>query len=840
MREARVVRLRIARLIRNLVRRDRIDRDLDDEIRAHVEMLVEEKIAAGISEREARREARIELGGIDQVKENVREVRMGALLEQLSQDVHYGLRMMRKNPGFTLVVVLTLALGTGANTAIFSVVNGVLLRPLPYKDPSRLVMIWHDNAKTQKTQDWMGYQTFLDIRDQSKSFSGMSGVSPVWRFNLSTDDGPVALQGYWVSASFFSLLGKEPELGRAFTGEEDKQSGSPLVMISHRLWQTNFGSDPNILNKSIIIDNQSVQVVGVMPAGFRFLDDADLWAPLGQNPFIPRGPRGVRIVSVLGRLAPGATISRARAEVEAIDGRLAQAYPDTNQDLGATVLGLQEQIVGTVRAALLVLLAGVAFVLLIACANVANLLVARAAAREREMSVRAALGAGRWRLVRQLLTESELLGFTLGASLLAGLLFGLMPAIHVLKTNLRESLKEGGRSALLHGGSRKVLIVSEVALALMMLIGAGLALRSFEKLMNVNPGFNPEHVLTMQIDLPPSYVSGSDRRAAFYRELFSRIEVLPGVKAVGGVTRLPLGPGVTTKIEIEGRPVSAGQEPELEFRRASDHYFEAMEIALKSGRVFNEQDIPTSAPAVIVNQTAAERFWPNENPLGRRVRFASDSSAPWSTIVGVVADVKHFGLDRPAPPEMYIAFNQGPPGGPVIAIRTSTDPASIISAVRHEVRSLDKQTGISKVAPMDKIVSDSTSQRRFQMFLLAAFAIVALSLAAVGIYGVMSYAVAQRTHEIGIRMALGAGRGEVFRLVVGQGMRLASAGIALGLVGAFAVTRFMQTLLFEVKPADPLTFGGVAILLGTVAFIACYVPARRAARVDPMIALRCE
>lgn len=855
-----------------------MERDLDEEMHAHLEMLIDEKLAAGMGLRDADRAARLELGAVDLVKARVREVRMGAMLEQVWQDSRYAIRMLRKNPGFTVVAVVTLALGIGANTAIFSVVNGVLLRALPYRDPSRLAMIWHNNTREQKSQDWMAHQTLLDLREQNTSFEDVAGMTLLWRFGLATDEGQETLQGYWVSAQFFSLLGVEPARGRAFLPEDDKAGGTPAAILSHHLWQNTFGADPNIIGRTITLDGRAMPVVGVMPLGFRFMDDADLWMPLGQNPFVSRGPRSVRIVSAIGRLRAAATLSQARAETGAIAAQLAQAYPDTNSGLDLSVVRLHEQIVGKVRPALLVLLGAVGFVLLITCTNVANLLVARATARETEIAVRMALGGGRGRLVRQLLTESvvlglaggaaglvlalaglrllrsvgpaelprmqeisidgSVLGFTLAIAVFTGVIFGLLPAFQVLRANLGTSLKGGSRATRGGGRSRSVLAVTEVALALVMLVGAGLMIRSFTRLMRVDPGFNSDHLLTLQMDVPPAYGATPEKRIALYHEIFERLEALPGVKSAGGVTRLPLGAGSTTKLDIEGRPVATGEEPEVEFRRASTHYFQAMGIPLRDGRTFTEQD-STAAPRVaVINEVAAKRFWPGEDPMGRHVRFSGDSNAPWFTVVGIVGDVKHFGLDLQAPAELYMTFDQGPPGGPRFAIRTSADPASLITAVRSELRAIDKQIAISQLETMDEIVSKSTADRRFQALLLGAFAVLALALAMIGIYGVMAYGVAQRSHELAIRIALGAGRSDVIRLVLGQGMRLVIIGLAIGLAGALGLTRFLRTLLFETAPTDPITFAGVSILLALVALLACYVPARRASRVDPIAGLR--
>ena len=868
--------------------------EIVEELAQHLEERYDELRAGGATEEEAAGSALLELSDGELLAQELRRVErqvtaepagLGAkrrnLMEDLRHDLRYGVRILIKNPGFTLVALLTLALGIGANSAIFSVVNSVLLRPLPYHQPDRLVMVWHNNTKEGKPDDFIAYPSFLDLRAQSQRLEDAAALTPLWRFVLPGSDGHEQVDGHWVSSSFFQVLGVQPLKGRGFTANEDRPGGVPAVIVSYRLWRNHFDGDPNILGRAVPLNNSAAPIVGVMPPGFRFLDDVDLWAPLSQNPFLERG-RGVRLLRMVGRLAPGATVAQAQAEMEGIAGRLERAYPDTNTGLGARVIALDDQLVGGIRLALLVLMAGVGCVLLIACVNVASLLVARAAAREKEIALRSALGAGRLRLVRQFLTESvvlallggaggllcafwglrllrglsppglprvdeisldgAVLGFTLLVSLLAGLVFGLLPALQLSRGSLQESLKEGGRTTATGGTSRirNVLAVAEMALALALLVAAGLLIRSFARLIHVDPGFRSDHVLTMQLSVPSSY-SQPGQRLALYKEMFARLEALPGVASAGGVTRLPLGAGVTTTLEIEGRPVSPGEQPEIEFRRASTHYFAAMGIPLRTGRVFTERDTAAAPPVAVITEGAARRFWPGENPIGRRVRFLpGGSDAPWYTIVGVVGDVKHFGLDAEARPELYMHFDQGPPGGPLLAIRTSGDPTNLAAAARRELRRLEKELVISRVKTMTELVSESVAQRRFHALLLGGFAAVALALAAVGIYGVMAHAVTQRTHEIGVRMAMGAQPGDVFRLVIGQGMLLALLGVGIGLVSALGVTRFLERLLFGVEPMDLLTFGAAALFLSAVAFVACYVPARRATRVDPMAALRYE
>ncbi len=799
------------------------------------------------------------------------------------QDIRYGFRMLAKSPGFTAVAVATLALGIGANTAIYSVVNAVLLRPLPYDAPDRLALVWHTNPnKDEGTTDYVSYPSFLDFRRESTTFEEMAGATPPWSLVLSGDGEPERVSAQFVSWSFYKLLGTRPILGRAFLESED-QPGQPLAaVLSHRLWQRRFGSDPHVLGRTITIDGQPVTVVGVMPPGFYFLEDVDLWTQLSGNPVIGRG-RGVRIARVLARLSPAADLSQAGGEMETIARQLQQEYPATNAGLGASVVSLHEHIVGNSRTALVVLLGVVGFVLLIACANVTNLLLARATSRGREIAVRTALGATRPRLLRQLLTESVLLAvlggaagvvlaawaadlirglgpaglpradevgidphvlaFTTVLSLLTGLLLGLAPALHMTGAHVYEKLKEGGRgpSASGRGTLRNMLVISEVALALVLLAGAGLMIRSLARLLDVSPGFDARHLLTLQISLPDTTYAQPARRAGFYTELFSRIEALPGVEASGGVTRIPLREGVTTKLDIQGHAVAPGAQPEVEFRRASARYFRAMGIPVVKGRALEDQDTPESRLVAVINETAARRFWPGEDPIGGRVRFfGSDPNLPWWTIVGVVGDVKHFGLDSAPRPEVYMHFGQGPPISPFIAVRTSVDTTGLTATVRDTIRAIDRDVVIYNVATMPDLIRGSMVQRRFNTLAVGLFAAIALTLAALGIYGVLSYSVRQRTHEIGVRMALGAAHGDVVKLVLKQGLALVLIGVLTGLPAALALTRLLTSMLYEVAATDPPTFIVVPLILLVVALLATYLPARRATRVDPMIALRHE
>ncbi len=806
-------------------------------------------------------------------------------MQTLWQDLRYGARMLLNRPVFTIVSVLTLALGIGANTAIFSVINAVILRPLPFYEPQRLVMLWGTNARANEQQQPASFDDFYDFQRQAQSFSGIAAASPQWSLVLSGGGEPEQLFGQYISSHLPALLGVQPMLGRPFLPDEDRAGGARVALLSHSLWQRYYASDPNIVGKTISLNGGSTTVVGVMPPGFQFLDAAEVWLPLAQNLFLTRG-RGVRLLNVIGRLKPGSTLAQAGADMSTVTRNLAAQYPNTNSDVGARLVSVHEQVTGKVRLALWLMFGAVALVLLIACANVANLTLARAAARRKEIAVRAALGAGRARLLRQLLTESVLLallgsafgvllavwgidalmtlnplqlprynpvgvdatvlGFTLLAALLTGVFFGLAPAWQAAKLDLHTSLKDGGRTAA-EAGMRRMsnwLVVAEMALALVLLIGAGLLIRSFTQLLQVNPGFNTERVLTMQVLLPQTAYAQPQQRINFFQELETRLKALPEVSGVGMATRLPLLSAlnnVTSTLDIESRPLPAGQRPEIDFRRASTDYFQTLGIPLLKGRTLTEADVANSTGAVVINEALAKRFWPGEDPLGKHLRTGpSSDQAPWQTVVGVVGNIRHLTLELEPRPELYYHTNSNPPTGPVFVIRTKGDPHNVIAAARAQVRQLDRNLPVANVSTMEQLVAQSLVQRRFAMLLFGIFAGLALVLAGVGIYGVVSYSVAQRTQEIGVRMALGAARSDVLRLVLGQGMKLALLGVTIGLGLAVALTRLMQNLLFGVRATDPLTFGLIALLLASVALLACYIPARRATKVDPLVALRYE
>lgn len=807
-------------------------------------------------------------------------------MESVFKDISYGLRSLLKHPMFTAIAIVTLALGIGANTAIFTVVNAVVLRPLPYQDSERLAMLW--TTKDTNQEQAFSFGDYNDLKSQATSFSALGGASPLWNFILTGDGEPEPIQGMYVSANMFELLRVAPEKGRGFTADEDRMGGPPVVIISHALWERRFGGDPNALGKTMTISGTTATVIGIMPAQFQLLDPAaEVWAPLRQNQFASSA-RQVRLLSVVGRLNDGVQVGEANAELTAIAGRLESAYPDSNRGVGLRLVPLHQQVTGKVRPALLLLFGAVGLVLLIACANIINLMLVRSASRHREIAVRAALGASRMRLLRQLLTESitlsvlggaagiligawgvnallalnpiklpqynkigvdmTVLAFTLIASVITGIVFGLAPAWQTLRVDLNSALKEGGRGAVLETGQRRlsrVLVIAEMAMAMVLLIGAGLLLRSFAHLLDVKPGFTTENLLTMQLGLPNAAYQEPQKRAAFMQQLETSLRGAPEVASVGVVTRLPLMStlnNVTTYLAIEGREVPAGERPEIDFRRASTGYFQTMGIPLLSGRVVTEQDVANNSSFVMINEAMAKRFWSGEDPVGKRIStiVSSGQQIPWQTIVGVVGNVRHLGLDIEPRPEIYYHTNTQPPFGPVVVVRTTSDPKRLISIARAKVRELDRNVPISNVNTMEQLVQQSVAQRRFGMFLLGIFALLALVLAAIGIYGVVSYSVTQRTQEIGVRMALGANASDVLKMVLRSGMSLALIGVGLGLVGAFGLTRLMSKLLFEVTPTDVTTFALVSVGLTVVALLACYLPARRAMKVDPLEALRYE
>ncbi|MCM3870998.1 MAG: ABC transporter permease [Pyrinomonadaceae bacterium] len=800
-------------------------------------------------------------------------------METLLKDIRYGVRSLLKRPGFTAVAIITMALGIGVNSAIFSVINAVLLRPLPYDEPER-VMTFRSN------------QSVLDLADveaQSRAFSKFGGLV-AQPLDYTAGGEPVQFKVGMVTSGFFQTLGVQPERGRFITADDDKTGGSHVVMISHELWQREFGGDQQIIGKTIQLSGNVYTIIGVMPAGFDTpREHTEAWVPVRVGNPVAANFRGVHFLRTYGRLATGMSLEQARAEMQVIDQNLATQYPEHNKNRNTVLIPLHERIVGESRTPLLVLFAAVSLVLLIACANFANLLLARAAEREREFTIRAALGAGRWRLIRQLLTESVLiavaggavavllavwgtnlliamkpenlprleeigvdarvLAFTFGLSLLTGVIFGLLPAWAASRSGVNEALKEGGRSASAGGAKqrlRSTFVVVELAVALILLVGAGLLIKTFWQLRSIETGFNPDRLLTMRVDLPEARYKEIDKQMQFRTRVLEGLNSLPGVKA-SMISELPLsGDALDHNFLIDGRPpIAPGDEPSLETRSVIGDYFRTMQIPLRSGRDFGPQDSleVENAPLVgIANEALVRQYFPGEDPLGKRIRWASGPPTRWMTIVGVVGDVKHFGLDLPEQPAFYTPYAQAAPWKRwmMVVARTQSDPAAMANAVKDQIWRVDSQLPLTKIQTMEEVAAASFAARRFNMLLLAIFAGLALALAAVGIYGVMSYAVTQRTQEIGIRMALGAQAGDVLKLIVRNGMILTLIGTVVGLAGAFALTRLMATMLFGVTPTDVGTFATVSLVLIVVAFLACYLPARRATKVDPIIALRYE
>ncbi|MEK6303158.1 MAG: ABC transporter permease [Acidobacteriota bacterium] len=821
-------------------------------------------------------------------------------METFLHDIRYSFRMLRKSPGFTAVATLTLALGIGANSAIFSVVNALLLRPLPFKDPDRLVRIWGKFEKDGIPKNWISEPELIDLNQMSESFEDIaayqgSGV------NLTGNQDPVRINAAFVNASLFPVLGINATLGRTFSADEDQPGRNKVALLGHNLWQSRFASNPNVIGESIGINGENYTVLGVMPAGFQFPDQDDVWLPLAIDRNKP-DDRGSHSLEVVAKLKPGYTPEQAGVELNNIATTLQERYPNNyspDGGFGFFFVPMLDELVGKLRPALWVLVGAVGFVLLIACVNVANLLLSRAGARAKEFAVRAALGAGRGRLVRQLITESLLLsligsalglalawtavrlfvalgppdiprmseisldwrvaGFSLFVSILTGLVFGLAPALQASKPDLQDALKEGGRGST--GGRhrlRNVLVVSEVAIALVLLVGAGLMIKSFGKLLDLDLGFRSGKTLTMRLSLPSTKYKEDAQQAAFYRQLLERVRVLPGVESASVISHLPLSGSYSSgSTAVENAEVEEGLRHfqgipyiEADRRSVSADYFSTLGIALKEGRLLTEADNETAPPVAVVDELFQRRFWPNGSAVGKRfiAQFNDGKDIKWGQIVGVVAHVRHYGIDQvkqyglaqEGREQVYFPYLQRPNDRMYLAVRTGMEPLSLAGAVRGEVLALDKDQPVYDVKSMDQLVSSSLAERQLNMVLLGGFSLIALLLAAVGIYGVMSYSVAQRTHEMGIRMALGAKQSNVLSLVVRQGMTLALAGVAAGLVGAFALTRLMTSLLYGVSTTDPLTFGAIAVILTGVALVACLVPARRATKVDPMIALRYE
>ncbi len=824
-------------------------------------------------------------------------------MNSILQDLKYSIRTLAKSPGFTAVAILTLALGIGANTAIFSVVNAVLLRPLAYKDSATLVNIWGKLDKEGIPQNWISEPEYYDLLDKTQSFAEIGGFFLGGSGNLTgSSSPPVQVTAGETTASLFPLLGLHPFMGRTFAADENQPGHNHVAMLSYALWRSQFGGDSSILGKNIQIDRESYSVVGIMPPDFALGGKQDLWIPMPLDRAKPRN-RGSHMMQVIARPKPGVTLPQASAELNRFATQLGLDYPTFygrgNTGWGMYLVPVKEQLVGKVRPALLVLLGAVAFVLLIACANVANLLLAQASSREKELAVRAAMGAGRWRLIRQLLTESLLLSliggafglviaywgvgalralvpenfprfgdihvdpmvlvFTSAISLCTGLIFGLAPAWHVARTDPHDALCESGRGSSAGGATRRLrglLVVSEIALAVLLLVGAGLLIRSFRQLLEVNPGFQTSHLLTMELSLPQGPYPDGLPVQSFYKQLLDRVRAVPGVQSAGAVSEMPLSDAYSSGT-VAAEESSASDLPrapefgnlpymEIDYRTATNGYFQAMEIPLVRGRLFTDADNADAPLVALVDPDFARRFWPGQDPIGKRISIdAVPNSKPpaprFRTVVGVVGHVKHYALDTQGREQAYFPHAQIDYARDMyLAVRTPLDPASVTNSIREQVSAMDKDMPIFNISTMDARLSQSVTQPRLNLTLLVVFALLALLLAAVGVYGVMAFAVTQRTREIGIRMALGAQQGRILRQLLLDGGRLVILGLCLGLAASLALARLMASMLFGVKPADPFTFAVVAAVLAAVALLACYIPARRAMRVDPMVALRYE
>jgi predicted permease len=878
--------------LRALFRRNAVEDELDEELRFHFDQQLNKLVQSGVPIKEARRRARLAFGGPDQIKEECRDARGVKFLESLVQDVRYTLRTLRKSPGFTAVAILTLALGIGANSAMFSAVEGVVFAPLPYHQSDRLVMVWESNPRFPRL--YVSYPNFLDWQRTARSFQQM-GAFREEGVDLTNPGAPEHLNANQISSGFFSTMGAELTLGREFTPEEDRQGAAPAVMISSRLWRNRFGGSPRVIGQSVTLDGADFTIIGVGPPGFRLgTDDVDVYTSLGRaDPLVINDRAAHDGIFALARLGPGVTMSQGQAEMSTIQNGLDQLYPGANRDLGIYVEPLKEVIVGEVRGTLMLLLGAVGLVLLIACANVANLLLARSAARRREFAIRLAIGAGRARLVRQLLTESVLLSlhgaglglviamlgvrsvmsavsgtlprsdnigvnapvllFTLGVSIAVGILFGLAPALKSWKVDLNSSLKEGGRgSAGARHRAQGSLVIIQIALTLVLLVGAGLMLRSIRRLWDVNPGFDTQHIITFKVGVSPSLTKTAASTRVAYQQLIERVRNVPGVQAAEFSAAVPLSlQGWVMPFWINSqKPASLQAAPRLVLYLAGPDYLRTMGIPLLRGRFLTPEDTTSSPLVMVIYREFARMYFPDSDPLGQTISAGFESPGP-CRIVGVVGHVKQWGLNDPyIQNQAYFPFYQDPDQwvprnypGTTIIVRTPLDAGTVMPAIREAVFGMSAEQPIYNVQSMRQIVSDSMSSQRFPMVLLGVFAALALVLASIGIYGVISYSVTERAHEIGIRMALGAERRSIFRMVVGQGLRMAVVGLAIGGVAALALTRLLSSfshLLYGISASDPVTFAAVSLVMAGVAILACYIPARRAARVDPMVALRYE
>jgi len=873
--------------LRSLFRRNTAEQELGSELRFHIERQAEENLIAGMSPEEARRAALSEFGGVEQVKEECRDTYRTNYLENLAKDIRYGLRMLQKSPSFTFFAIAILALGIAANSSIFSIADNILVRPLPYRDSNRLVMVWEDASSYGFPKDTPAPGNFADWKSRNQVFEDMAAISGA-SLDLTGSGNPEDLLGKWATANLFSVLGVIPALGRDFRPEDDIPGAPRVVILSHGLWLRRFGGDPQIIGKEISLNYENYMVIGVMKRGMQFPDrETELWAP-SRFTTQQLTNHGSHFLEVIARLKPGVSPKTANANLATVAAQLEKENPDSNTKVGAFAVPLREELAGDIRPAILMLVGAVCFVLLIACANVANLLLSRAAGRRRELAMRLALGATRGRVIQQMLTESILLSlfagaaglllsvwgtkflatlipvglgpmtgsgvdsrvfsFTLAVSLATGILFGIIPASRVSQFQLTFSLKQGGgQSGVGSGGHRlrNALVISEVALAIVLLTGAALLIRSLQNLYHLDPGFRADHVLVMRTPLPRQKYASFAPRTAFYDQVLQKVESLPGVVAAGYTTWIPLtNAGGATGITIEGKPEPRPGDVLIPNTRIiSRDYLSAMRMKLIEGRAIEPRDGAGALPVALINQTMAKNYWPGENPVGKQFKVGGyNKKSPWITVVGIVGDVHQAGLDIPARGEMYLPYQQQDfgyePG--YLAVRTTGDPMALAELVRQQIWTVDKEQPVAGVMPLEDLVDDNLASRKMQASLLSGFAALALLLVTLGIYAVLSFAVTQRTQEIGVRVALGAQPRDVLRMIFSLGFKLFLTGAAIGLAASLALSRALVHLLFGVSAYDPASFAAVTILLAAVALLACYIPARRAMRVDPLTALRYE
>jgi predicted permease len=884
--------------LRSLLWREAVEIEIEEELRAHCERQVEKLVASGVEREEAIRRTRLRFGGHEQLKEECRDAHGVTFLDAATQDVRFGLRMLRKNPGFALIAVLTLALGVGASASVFSVVNAILLKPLPYPNADRIVVPWLVSPPGVNIGSeyipWAEVQYRMVTRE-NHPFQNF-GVFQNDSFNLTGDDEPALLDGYRTSEGFFPALGVSPILGRTYSAEEDQPGHEHVVVLSYKLWQERFGGDGSVLRRSLVLNGYPYTIIGVMPADFVFPRSEEmpvsfnfprrplLWVPSA----IPATPNlGPSQLAAIGRLKPNMTLAQGQAQMDVIARHAEQADPRWKGLFNTRLVPLEKQVVGDTARPLLLILGSVGIVLLIACSNVANLLLVRSIGRRREFTLRAALGAGRGRLMRQVLTESFLLAamggllglvlalagvvfakkfgpagiprlqevslgwhvfaFALAIAIFTGVFFGLVPALGAARENVAESLKKGGQRSVgstTHPRLRNGFLVAQVALALVLVISAGLLVRTFYRMLRVDPGFRPSQVVAFDLSLPAPKYPDQDHIVPIYARMLDNVRAIPGVESAGVAETLPMGgQGESTAIKIVDRPAANNKErPFANYTMVSPGYFSAVGATILRGRGIAEADSKGSQPVAVINTTMAKKYWPGEDPIGKRVALGNPKWPTW-TVVGIVADIKHFSMREDAAPEMYVPYAQKQWPSMLamhMAVRTKADVSAITASLREAIHAADPDVPVARLAPLTALVDDSMTEPRFAMLLLASFAGLALLLASIGMYGVISYSVAQRTQEIGIRMAFGAAQRQVFRMILVQGARLAGLGLTIGLLAALAATRFLVSFLYGVQPTDPLTFMAVSALLVAIALLACYLPARRATRVDPTVALRYE